>query len=128
MKDTILKRLRVKIDGRPGASARAVGPNGRLSFTSGRRGWCVEHALMWRALGYRKVQVSFMTPQNPRPQYKDFPCTQEEAIECVRELARGKLGGRWRRLLKRIEAADTTTESPTEETDDGTNRVERGDA
>jgi hypothetical protein len=115
-KDLILSRLRVKIDGRPGGSARAVGPKGRPVFTSGRRGWAVEHALMWKALGYDKVEVSFMTPQSPRPRYKPFPATQDEAIQCIRELARGRLGGRWRRLLKRIDTSTDDPQIPTEET------------
>jgi hypothetical protein len=102
-KALVLRRMRVKIDGRPGGRARAVMPNGRKAFTSGRRSWCVEHAVMWRAFGHESVEVSFATPQNPHPDFRPFPVTQEEAIQCMREMADHPLGGRWRRLLKRIE-------------------------
>lgn len=101
-KALILRRLRVKIDGRPGGSVRAVNPKGHKVFTSGRRGWVVEHALMWRALGYDGVEVSFTTPKNPRPDFRAFPATRDEAIECIRELAAGRLPGRWQLLLTRI--------------------------
>jgi hypothetical protein len=118
-KALILRRLRVRIDGRPGGRARAVMPNGRTVFTSGRRGWAVEHALTWRALGYDDVQIAFSTPPNPRAGFRPFPATQEEAIQAIRELAAGKLPSKWRRLLKRID------KTKTEETNDGTNQAQQ---
>lgn len=102
--DVIRRRLRAKIDGRPGGSARAVNKRGRTVGTSGRRSWVVEHALTWRALGYENVEISFLTPRRRSHDYKPFPVTQAEAIACVRELAQRPLGSQWRRLLKRLEA------------------------
>lgn len=105
--DTIRRRLRVKIDGTPGASTRALDPKGHRVFYNARRDTVVACAIRWQALGYTEVEISLppkhdLGKRNLRP----FPATQEEAIAAVRELAtmRNIIGHRWKRFARRFES------------------------
>jgi hypothetical protein len=106
--DKIRRRLRVKIDG-TGASCTAVGPDGRALRYTARRSSVVHVALRWRALGYEAVMVR-LPPRNHRSAgtlWRQFPASQAEAIQAVRELAaqRSPFASQWRRFARRLDQA-----------------------
>lgn len=101
--DLIRRRIRRKIDGRPG-SIRGVSPQGRKAHYSGRAYQAANMGLRWVALGYTDVEVRLGLGRSTT--FKPYPASREEAERACRELAdqRSPFASQWRRFVRRLGA------------------------